>query len=331
MKKNLLKILSLLLICTFLCNPVIGQASAEILVPESDNIADAYVEVSEENSLDDTENISEDAIDESEEITDDEVESDDVTVDVGILEEGADGPTSSMTIPIGSDSNSNQENSLRSIYVPNVVAVTNTPYKNYFQIRVANYGSDSVDSVTVTVLLYNNVTGDFIDTFTKTLTNVKVGTTSFKFTKKVSNTVEEKVRTAVNGFDGAQAFTMNKYTLRWNFVGGAYGKMKAYGGHRHHCPAKNNLELANVSVYNGPAIRMIVADHKKTASYGNNPGAPTHRNKQKALIKAGKFDEAMQLDVDDLRDNFGNKYNKAKKQMISYAVSEGYIKSGSVK
>ncbi len=75
---------------------------------------------------------------------------------------------------------------------------------------------------------------------------------------------------------------------------------------------------------------MLKEDHKKTASYGSGLAAIKYRENQRALVNAGKFDEAMQMDVDDIRSKFGSKYNKAIDEMIEYAEGKGYISKGDV-
>ena len=60
----------------------------------------------------------------------------------------------------------------------------------------------------------------------------------------------------------------------------------------------------------GPAIRMEKGDHRRTASCGRSKKAQAYRTKQENLIKAGKFREAVKMDVKDIRSKFGNKYEK---------------------
>ena len=67
----------------------------------------------------------------------------------------------------------------------------------------------------------------------------------------------------------------------------------------------------------GPAIKMDPADHAQTASNGKMPGSNIYRAKQQQLIKQGRFGEAIQMDIDNIRKLFGNKYDEAIKQMIN--------------
>ena len=78
------------------------------------------------------------------------------------------------------------------------------------------------------------------------------------------------------------------------------------------------LQNAPISSQDGPAIKMEPGDHRQTASYGGSPEAKAYRERQKELIDQGKVREAVQMDIDDLRSKFGNKYDSAIKEMESY-------------
>lgn len=112
--------------------------------------------------------------------------------------------------------------------------------------------------------------------------------------------------------------------------GGSYGELKKEGhgwNHEppqeiHHMPAD---EASPLDRNDGPAIAMDYEDHRQTASCGNSREAQEYRAKQKELIAEGKFAEAMQMDIDDIRDKFGSKYDDAIAEMKEYAKSKGYI------
>ena len=55
-----------------------------------------------------------------------------------------------------------------------------------------------------------------------------------------------------------------------------------------------------------------------TASWGRSKGAQAYRAKQKELIDKGLFREAQQMDIDDVRAKFGNKYNESIQEMLEY-------------
>ena len=83
----------------------------------------------------------------------------------------------------------------------------------------------------------------------------------------------------------------------------------------HHMPADS---VSYVERNDGPAIKMEKADHRQTASCGNSREAREYRAKQKELIDQGKFREAIQMDIDDIHEKFGNKYDGAIKEMLKY-------------
>jgi hypothetical protein len=68
----------------------------------------------------------------------------------------------------------------------------------------------------------------------------------------------------------------------------------------------------------GPAIKMKSEDHMLTASWGNSRESKAYRAKQKELISCGRFLEAQQMDIDNIKGLFGNKYDKGIQQMVDY-------------
>jgi hypothetical protein len=66
----------------------------------------------------------------------------------------------------------------------------------------------------------------------------------------------------------------------------------------------------------GPAIQMEKADHAETASNGKKVGSDMFRARQKKLVDAGQFGAAIQLDIDDIRSKFKDKYDGAIREMI---------------
>lgn len=68
----------------------------------------------------------------------------------------------------------------------------------------------------------------------------------------------------------------------------------------------------------GPGIRMESREHIDTSSWGSSKKAKQYRQKQKELIEQGKFREAQQMDIDDVRSKFNDKYDDAIEQMKKY-------------
>jgi len=106
--------------------------------------------------------------------------------------------------------------------------------------------------------------------------------------------------------------------------GGRYRLVRAAnrGGDVHHMPARS---VSGLGVENGPAIWMETRDHARTASFDNIPGARDHRERQRRLIAQGRMREAIQMDIDDIRRLFPNKYDEAINQMLEYARQAGFI------
>ena len=88
----------------------------------------------------------------------------------------------------------------------------------------------------------------------------------------------------------------------------------------HHMPAdKSYPDSKSVSRDRKPSIRMDTGDHKKTASHGHQgKTANNFRKKQKRLIKSGKHAEAFGMDVADLKDRHGGKYDDAIAEAAAY-------------
>lgn len=82
-----------------------------------------------------------------------------------------------------------------------------------------------------------------------------------------------------------------------------------------HMPPDSVTELRRDD---GPAIKMDIKDHRQTASCGSSKEAKEYREKQKELIDQGKFREAFQMDVDDIREKFGDKYDDAIAEASAY-------------
>jgi filamentous hemagglutinin len=62
---------------------------------------------------------------------------------------------------------------------------------------------------------------------------------------------------------------------------------------------------------------MDVEDHRQTASWGRSANAIIYRAIQKRLIKQGRFMDAVQMDIEDIRSKFGGKYDDAIEEMLN--------------
>lgn len=100
--------------------------------------------------------------------------------------------------------------------------------------------------------------------------------------------------------------------------GGAYKDLpNKEGFEKHHMPADSTTDLP---YGDGPCINMERSDHRLTASCGNSIEAQEYREAQRQLVSEGKFKEALQMDIDDIKDKFGDKYDKAIEELKEYTA-----------
>ena len=101
--------------------------------------------------------------------------------------------------------------------------------------------------------------------------------------------------------------------------GGSYKEVKANSDSSthevHHMPADS---VSPLDRGDGPAIKMEIEDHRKTASCGSSLEAREYQAAQREKIQNGDFRGAIQMDIDDIKEKFGNKYDKAIEQMLTY-------------
>jgi len=112
-----------------------------------------------------------------------------------------------------------------------------------------------------------------------------------------------------------------------NVSGGSYRDVKKFVDENgfedievHHMPANSITEL---SLGDGPAIAMEKNDHRETASCGNSREAQEYRAMQKELVDKGEFRKALQMDIEDIQEKFGDKYDSQIKQMLEYVDTLG--------
>ena len=105
--------------------------------------------------------------------------------------------------------------------------------------------------------------------------------------------------------------------------GGSYDSCKEYiktenleNREIHHVPADSVTEL---KTGDGPCIVMEKQDHMQTASWGSSRDAREYRAEQAALVQEGKFREAMEMDISDLKSKFDGKYDTQIAEMRRYA------------
>lgn len=113
------------------------------------------------------------------------------------------------------------------------------------------------------------------------------------------------------------------------YRGGGHGKTKKRRPtdnkgefESHHMPAHSSYPPnKKIGRDRMPALRMKTGDHKKTASHGNlGTKATFYTDKQERKINAGKFSEAFGMDVADIKDRHGGKYDNAIAEAAAYAA-----------
>ncbi|MFE0178942.1 hypothetical protein ACFWZ2_42220 [Streptomyces sp. NPDC059002] len=73
----------------------------------------------------------------------------------------------------------------------------------------------------------------------------------------------------------------------------------------------------------GPSIRMDAADHRTLMSTGSSSTSDAWRNTQRQLIDSGKWDQAMKMDIDDIRAQYGSKYDSHITDMVDSLKNNG--------
>ncbi|EMQ2088781.1 hypothetical protein ABWR82_004696, partial [Salmonella enterica subsp. enterica] len=107
------------------------------------------------------------------------------------------------------------------------------------------------------------------------------------------------------------------------YRGGAHSETKGPVGDgldSHHMPAKDSSPLSHDD---GPAIHMDPLDHRKTRSNGSVPNSYQYRRQIEALIKSGRWRDALTIEISDVRDianRIGDpeKYDEAIQEMLDY-------------
>ncbi len=315
MKRELFRKSIALVIIGIMCVMYDGIGYARsIIKAETESSVDADVEekdaVEEENSVPEIDEIEE--IDSLEAKGNTTVESENVEGETITIKYNLSDKTTSVVqgVPVNTCAFS----------LPNWVYMSIKPQASSYKITVYNVGIDAVDKIPITCKVYKN-SGALIASSTHTFKNVLPGAESWTWKLSKGETVQESIKVTGKCIDGHEQKSFSGSTVRYNFAGGKYGTMSAYDGQRHHMPSNS---VNGLSTYSGPCLRMITSEHKKTASYGNSASAQAFRKKEKKKVDDGKFLAAQKLGINDIRDRFGYKYNKAINNMVSYTKSLGY-------
>jgi hypothetical protein len=122
---------------------------------------------------------------------------------------------------------------------------------------------------------------------------------------------------AVNGGENTSVDPNSIGAISGPANGGMWGQLRPAGTGKqiNHMPADWSTG-GSITKYSGPSIRMDTADHAQLYTTGSSREARAWRQWQQELIGEGRIDEAMQMDINDVRARFGTKYDAAIVEMI---------------
>lgn len=151
------------------------------------------------------------------------------------------------------------------------------------------------------------------------------------FAKEVGEAGIETVKELPKWFNGNETLkeiaNFEKADRPFNEIrreGGCYREVRETNedGEVHHMPANG---ITDIPYNDGPSIHMEANDHRRTASWGYSKEAIDFREQQHKFMQDGNFKKAMQMDIDDIRSKFENKYDDGIKQATNYAKGKGFI------
>lgn len=137
---------------------------------------------------------------------------------------------------------------------------------------------------------------------------------------------------AVRAARVAKPFATSKVTKDTvhTFVNGAIQRGGAHkhvqgikGNHSHHIPQD---AASPIDRKDGPAITMTAEDHRQLISSRSGARGKEFLRKQKEFIEKGDYRSAMDLEINNIRELFRDKYDDGIEQMLSYSRSIGIIK-----
>lgn len=109
-------------------------------------------------------------------------------------------------------------------------------------------------------------------------------------------------------------------------LGGSYEFVKHFADSKtyevHHLIPAKLLELTKILGYlDGPCIRMEKEDHAKTSSYKNNRMLhEKYFRKQKIYLETNNIRAAVEMEIADIQDKFGSKYDDAIREVRKYVA-----------
>lgn len=104
--------------------------------------------------------------------------------------------------------------------------------------------------------------------------------------------------------------------------GGRFGDIPTRAGYdRHEIPSQSMLrERGLAEKGEAPAVHTPTRLHSKTGSYGFGPAASKYRNTELQLLNEGKYEDAFQMGVDNLRVAMQKHHNFLKKLALKRKI-----------
>jgi len=174
-----------------------------------------------------------------------------------------------------------------------------------FSVKAAMIDADNpLDTISGTITRYylSNTTWTEKDDKTFSKSAVTNGTVYTWYVSKwgVKEKFEYDIKVIDNGgthnFDNENEDNFTRY----NFEAKPYNSFTANGGQRHHFIPATSLRNNGFDSNTAYCIRMMTADHKKTGSYGSS----TYVSAMSNLLSSGKYQDALQKEVDDLQSKY---------------------------
>ncbi|MFS8068223.1 MAG: hypothetical protein ACMG6S_17855, partial [Byssovorax sp.] len=115
-------------------------------------------------------------------------------------------------------------------------------------------------------------------------------------------------------------------------LGGSYRAVRAMAseaglaGEVHHMPswaATRNAGVAGITQGSAPSIWMEKAAHRMTPSFRSSATAQLYRAEQTALLRRGRYLDALKMDIEAIREVHGTTYDGAIQQLGEYVWTMG--------
>jgi hypothetical protein len=216
-------------------------------------------------------------------------------------------------------------------------AIANVWYLNYlpsnagFTVAVVNVGKTPLDSVSGTLKKYNKKKEAWVLANSKLFTQKSVNSGIVYTWPNSKTAVSDYFEYNITVKEGSTSLTYNNTGetnhQRYNFASGAYNKLEALGGERHHIVSANSLKENGFKATTAPAIRMIYKDHVNTPNWGNYTTSTIFRGRESLYLKAKEYKQLLQLEVDSLKTSLDSegKFSNLQVKYFDEVVNSLYL------